>query len=238
MKVKLSKRLAGIAKHVSEGVCVMDVGCDHAYLPIFLLQTKKVRFAIACDVAEGPLERAKEHIEAAGLKNSISLVRSDGLSAFDKAPCEELVIAGMGGRLIIKILSESMDAASGFDKIIISPQSDIGEVRAFLFENGFVITDEELMLEDGKYYPILCMRYGKSDDFNEDDDIRNMHFRYGKHLIEKKDRILFEFLSREEEKLSEILANIEKSGEYEQRCSELRYDLRLNRMALCEMGYR
>ena len=104
--MQLSLRLSAIADLVTEGNRLVDVGCDHGYLPVYLIFEKKIPQAIAADVGKGPLSRAKEHIHQYGLDNYIETRLSDGLKEIGKEEGDTLVIAGMGGPLMEKILTE------------------------------------------------------------------------------------------------------------------------------------
>ena len=134
--MQLSLRLSAIAEMVTEGNRLVDVGCDHGYLPVYLILEKKIPRAIAADVGKGPLSRAREHIHQYGLDNYIETRLSDGLKEIGKEEGDTLVIAGMGGPLMEKILTEGEETRKGFRELILQPQSDIPHVRKFLFENG------------------------------------------------------------------------------------------------------
>ena len=154
--MQLSLRLSAIAEMVTEGNRLVDVGCDHGYLPVYLIFEKKIPQAIAADVGKGPLSRAREHIHQYGLDNYIETRLSDGLKEIGKEEGDTLVIAGMGGPLMEKILTEGEETRKGFRELILQPQSDIPHVRKFLFENGYHIVNEEMVLEEGKFLLEKC----------------------------------------------------------------------------------
>ena len=139
---------------------MVDIGCDHAYVPIFLLQEKISPSALAFDIREEPLKRAREHVEEAGLTDRIILRVSDGMEALgtDEADCA--VITGMGGRTIIHILKEGCPYSKGIRELILSPQSEAAELRAYLRENNMEIVSEEMVTEKGKYYPVIKATVG------------------------------------------------------------------------------
>ena len=139
--VTLSKRLETVISMVSSGYRVCDVGCDHGYVCIALVQRGISPFALAMDVNKGPLERAKEHIEFFGLSAEINIRLSDGLREYMPGEADSLIIAGMGGRLMVNILNENINNTRDFKELILSPQSEIPEVRMFLSEQGFMIVD-------------------------------------------------------------------------------------------------
>ena len=127
------------------------MGTDHGYVPIALLEQKTIPSAIAMDVNRGPLERAREHIAQYQMGDYIETRLSDGLHALRAGEGDSLLIAGMGGGLTIRILSEGEPLLSGVRELILEPQSDIARVRAWLLEHGFFLAQENFVEEDGKY---------------------------------------------------------------------------------------
>ena len=162
--MQLSKRLSAVAEFVTPGGCLVDVGTDHGYVPIALLEQKKISSAIAMDVNRGPLERAREHIAQYQMGDYIETRLSDGLHALRAGEGDSLLIAGMGGGLTVRILSEGEPLLSGFRELILEPQSDIDRVRAWLLEHGFFLAQENFVEEDGKYYPILRAVPGEKEN--------------------------------------------------------------------------
>lgn len=150
--VTLSKRLKMLADMVTAGNGVADVGCDHAFLSIYLVQTGKCPRCLAMDVREGPLLGAKEHIISYGLGEYIETRSSDGLTAYRTGEAKTLICAGMGGRLMERILTEGGEKTRSFSELILQPQSEIPEFRAFLKKENFQITEESAVYEEGKYY--------------------------------------------------------------------------------------
>ncbi|MBR5178574.1 MAG: SAM-dependent methyltransferase [Lachnospiraceae bacterium] len=140
------------AKMVTKGSRVADVGCDHAHTGIWLIKNDIASKVIAMDVRKGPLEKARENIKLYGLDGIIETRLSDGLEKLSVGEADSIVIAGMGGTLTVEILKNGIDKAAAARELILQPQSDIGMVRRFLGENGFVITQEKMCKEDGKFY--------------------------------------------------------------------------------------
>ena len=122
--MELSKRLLAVASLVTPGSIVADIGTDHAYIPLYLIQEKKALGAIAMDVNEGPLLRAEEHVRDAGLAEQIRLRRSDGLEQLSSGECDCAVIAGMGGGLMIRILSAHPEINAFYSRSLRSNGSD------------------------------------------------------------------------------------------------------------------
>lgn len=168
---KLSGRLLAAAECVAcakskcppaeETYTVADVGCDHAYLAIYLVETKTADRCIASDVRPGPLGAAKEHIKEAGLEEKIETVLSDGVGGIDPDPVDCLCILGMGGRLIARILSDGREKLSGVDAMVLSPQSEPELVRACVMELGFHIESERTVYDEGKYYSLMTVLKGE-----------------------------------------------------------------------------
>lgn len=209
--VQISRRLCAIADLVTEGNRLVDVGCDHGYLPVYLKLQGRIPSAIATDVAEGPLSRARAHIDQYGLGDYIETRRCDGLADVGHGEGDTLVIAGMGGPLMERILAEGRSVWEDFREMILQPQSDIPHFRHFLLENGFHIIEEEMILEDGKFYPILKVNR-KAEEQAEPWRIQEEMF--GKFLLERKHPILRKYLERELRIHEEILEKLKKaSGE-------------------------
>ncbi|MCR5769439.1 MAG: tRNA (adenine(22)-N(1))-methyltransferase TrmK [Lachnospiraceae bacterium] len=154
--IKLSQRLEMSVRMVEKAECVADVGCDHAHTDIRLLSDGTVDRCIAMDVRTGPLEKAAGNLELYGYTENVELRLSDGLDALRPGEVEYVIIAGMGGVVMKNILERGLGAKGHLrdDKpvLVLQPQSHIYDVRKWLYENGYVITDEDMCLEDGKYY--------------------------------------------------------------------------------------
>ena len=153
--VGLSKRLESIVELAGSGDTLCDVGCDHAHVPIRLLQNGQYRRAIGMDVIEGPLGKARGNLELYGMTGDVELRLSDGLNAFHAGEADTLVVTGMGGTLMREILLREPDKTRSFSALVLGPQSDPDRVRAAVRELGFSLEDERLIFEDGKYYPVL-----------------------------------------------------------------------------------
>ena len=153
--VKISDRLKTAASLIREGAVLADVGTDHGYVPIYLLEQKKIKSAIAMDINKGPLERAREHIHLYGMDAYIQTRLSDGVAALEKGEADSILVAGMGGGLVMHILEEGKDICQAAGELILQPQSELCSVREYLAENGYVTEAERMVFEDGKYYPMM-----------------------------------------------------------------------------------
>ncbi|MEF9915869.1 MAG: class I SAM-dependent methyltransferase [Lachnospiraceae bacterium] len=207
--MELSKRLQAVADLVTSGLCVADIGTDHGYIPIYLVQSGRIPCAIAMDINKGPLERARKHICECHLEPYIQTRLSDGLSALQKHEVESVVIAGMGGGLIMKILSHQNKNMSDVKEFILQPQSDLLKVRSFLQQHNYLIICEDMVLEDGKFYSMLKVKKVESCPKIPSD------FIYSPYLLEHRHPVLKLYLYQEMNKKNEILQLLkEQSGEH------------------------
>ena len=163
MKIQLSKRMDRLAGLVTAGNRLADVGTDHGYIPIALVQSGKIPSAIAMDINKGPLERAREHIREQHLDTYITTRLSDGLTMLQENEADTVLIAGMGGALTVHILEGGAHCLTSVRELILQPQSEIWLVREWLCEHGYKITDEDIVLDEGKYYPMMCVVHGSME---------------------------------------------------------------------------
>lgn len=226
--MELSERLKMVASLVTPGYKLADIGTDHAYIPIFLVQEEIIPSAVAMDVKTGPLKRAEEHIKEAGLESRIQTRLSDGLANLHPKEVDSIVIAGMGGGLILHILQEHWETTLNLKECILQPQSEVALVRAFLLKKGFSFLLEEMVLEDGKYYPIMKVVPPDSCDssFMGKNPIplwNETELRYGKYLLENSHPVLYQFLKKEKQIYEQILQKLNNNtGErIEHRKSEI-----------------
>ena len=155
MSIKLSRRLQTIADQIPHGEVLCDVGCDHCYIPIYLLQESRIPGAIAMDISDGPLEKARNNLELSGLSDRIELRRSDGIKEIREGEAQTLLIAGMGGALTRSILDADQEKTHSFRTIVLEPQSEIFLVREYLLTHDLGIVHESFVEDQGKYYPVI-----------------------------------------------------------------------------------
>ncbi len=200
--MKLSQRLETVASCVPRGSRVADIGTDHGYVPIWLVMQGIAEHAIAMDVRKGPLERAREHIAQYKLEERIETRLSDGLSELRAGEADTVVIAGMGGELMLRILREGSHVWDSVGRFVLSPQSELAIFRRGLESMGFAIEEEIMLREDGKYYTVMVAVRGAMHYEEE------FCYQYGDCLIRKKSPVLREYLEREREKLLMIKARL------------------------------
>ena len=158
----ISKRLELVASFVPQGSILLDVGSDHAYLPIELVEKGQIERAIAGEVVEGPFQSAVKNVEAHGLKEKIQVRLANGLAAFEEEDQVTVItIAGMGGRLIAAILEEGLDKLSNIQRLILQPNNREDDLRIWLQDHGFQIVAESILEEAGKFYEILVVEAGQ-----------------------------------------------------------------------------
>lgn len=228
MKIRLSKRMEALASLVAQGDRLADVGTDHGYIPIFLVQNGRIPSAIAMDVNEGPLLRAREHIAACHLEENIETRLSDGLARLEPGEADTVLIAGMGGFLTRRILSEGENVLASVRRLVLQPQSEIPEVRRYLRERGYVITDEDMVEEDGKFYPMMKAKKGAEDAFCSGRE--TLCDAFGPVLLKRRHPVLMTWMERERRLLDQIAARLAQQEENEkirERTREIRQRQRL-----------
>lgn len=228
-RVVLSRRLGMLADMVTPGNRVVDVGCDHGFLSIYLIQHGISPGVLAMDVRRGPLAAAAQHIEECGLGEYIETRLSDGLHEYRLGEADTLVCAGMGGRLMERIVSESPEKAEAFKELILQPQSELREFRGFLRTNGFRITAEEAIYEEGKYYfPMRAVpgREGTAAAQYPDEEQR-LFDEYGELLLRKKHPVLQQYLLFRRKVMAELAEKLaqEETGRTEKRLAEIKEEL-------------
>mgnify|MGYP001236273320 FL=1 len=234
--VKISNRLTTAAALVTQGYTLADVGTDHGYIPIYLLQQKKILAAIAMDINEGPLERAKEHIALYGLQAYIQTRLSDGVAALKPGEVEAVLIAGMGGGLVMHILKDGEKVCQSAKELILQPQSEIEHVREFLREKGYTILAEDMVYEDGKFYPMMKVQYqGENENAQKASEVLKLSDLYGGLLLQNRHPVLKTFLEKERLIYTGIKENLAKqpvSEKIRMRLAEVEDILHYNELAL------
>jgi len=198
----ISKRLELVASFVPQGSILLDVGSDHAYLPIELVERGQIESAIAGEVVEGPYQSAVKNVEAHGLKEKIQVRLANGLAAFEEADQVSVItIAGMGGRLIARILEEGLDKLANVERLILQPNNREDDLRIWLQDNGFQIVAESILEEAGKFYEILVVEAGQMKLSASD-------VRFGPFLSKEVSPVFVQKWQKEAEKLEFALRQI------------------------------
>ena len=198
----ISKRLELVASFVPQGAVLLDVGSDHAYLPIELVEKGKIERAIAGEVVEGPYQSAVKNVESHGLKEKIQVRLANGLAAFEEEDQVTVItIAGMGGRLIATILEEGLDKLSNIQRLILQPNNREDDLRIWLQDHGFRIVAESILEEAGKFYEILVVEAGKMELSASD-------VRFGPFLSKEVSPVFVQKWQKEATKLEFALSQI------------------------------
>ena len=229
--MKLSERLNTVVSFVKPGSRVADVGTDHGYVPIELARRGIIRHGLAMDVRKGPLERAKEHIRQYGLEDVIETRLSDGICQMQDGEADTVIVAGMGGELVIHILEEGQRFWDQIDHWILSPQSELDKVRDYLAGHGFAMERETMLKEEGKYYVVMDVVRGQMEPLKPWESL------YGPLLLKEKHPVLAEFLAKEKTLCESILKGLagQESESAGNRAEELRKQIQWIEEAQHEM---
>lgn len=231
-----------LARMVTPGNRVADVGCDHGFLSIYLVRNGISPRALAMDVRKGPLAAARAHIDECGLGAYIDTRLSDGLKECRPGEADAAVIAGMGGPLMEKILTEGMERAVQLKELILQPQSELGRFRRFLKKNGFVILEEGAVYEEEKFYFAMKAVFGgsaakectsggealaKADNGRTPEEFCKEEF--GPLLLAGRDPVLRQFLSFRRGVLEELAEKLSagSSERTRERLGEIQEELRI-----------
>ena len=217
---QLSPRLALCASYVRQGSVVADIGTDHALLPVWLVRSGKAVRAVASDINEGPIERARLNVSRNQLNDRISTVVADGLAGIDPAQVDDIVIAGMGGDLIAAILDAAPWTKDSRYRLILQPMSHAERLREYLFLSGFAIEHEQAVRDSGRVYSVMCASYTGSVSHTD-------AMLYGGLLIGSGDEAAREYLERTVNSLRVRAAGLRAAGDEHgaMRCDSIAEEL-------------
>ncbi|MCR5737610.1 MAG: class I SAM-dependent methyltransferase [Eubacterium sp.] len=200
----ISKRLKAVADMVTPGLTAADIGTDHAYVPIYLIEHEISPKVYAMDINEGPIRMAIANVENEGYEEQIVVAQANGMQKLEAGQVESVVIAGMGGELIVQILKDSK-VNDSVQEFILSPHKNPEILRKYLNENGYLISEEQMLQDGGKYYVIMKVVHGEEPQFSEEELL------FGRKLMEQKDEVLKEYLTLRKEKFEQILDRARKN---------------------------
>lgn len=219
--MELSYRLNKIAQKVTQNGIIADIGTDHAYIPIFLYKNNKIKSGIACDISRGSLQKAKDNIKKYNLQDKIQTRLGNGLEKISlQDNVDTVIIAGMGGMLMIDILEKGKYILENVKELILQPQKDIDKLREYLYKNNFKIIDDEMLKDDGKYYTIIKSIKGKEDILYKKEE-----YVFGKFEINNKCQILKEYIEDQLYKMEIVLKNIKETN-IQSRILEIEDDIK------------
>lgn len=199
----LTPRLEAIGKSIDKYDIVADIGSDHAYLPIYLINNGKAKKAIASDINKGPADISMKRIKKYGLEQYIEVRIGDGLKVLDENEADIIVVAGMGGLLIQNLLNDSIDIARSARKIILQPMRDSRFLIQWLIDNSFQILDGEVIKENNKFYEIIWACFNKGWYNNKNNEMINEAYYY------KNTPILHEYIENKMTEYSKIISHLE-----------------------------
>lgn len=201
-KIILDQRLLAIVDLVRKTATVVDVGCDHGYVANYLVEEKLAKKVYATDISEPSLRKNERFAYMRGNDQRVISLLGDGLEPLKDKDYDLVIIAGMGGDLIIKIIEESFDQVKG-KTLVLQPMTQRDSVRKYLVAKGFKIQEEKIVRDKNKFYEIMKFIPGK-------DQGSTCGYLFGQNLLEKKDPVLKEYL--------EIL--LEKTESYIKKASQ------------------
>ena len=170
MKAPINKRLLVCSELVRAGAVLADIGTDHAYLPIYLLERGIIERAVLSDINQGPLNKARENSEKAGFIHKVELRLCNGASELSECGATDYAICGMGGELIADIIEHAPHLKNKNINLILQPMSKPEALREYLFSNGFDILKEKYVTDTGKHYVCILARFsGVNTPFSEAD---------------------------------------------------------------------
>lgn len=203
----MTPRLLNIAKLINKGDILADIGTDHGYLPVYLIEKGIIEKGIASDINMDPLKKAKSLIENKKLENKIETRISNGLENYFIGEIDAVVIAGMGGHLISEIIRNNFNIVKKLKYLVLQPMTGIVELRKFLYENNFRISEELIAKEGKKFYQIIKVEIGKEKRIN-----KPIEFEISRNLIDSTEENLIEFLEYKLKKVTNIISEIEENS--------------------------
>lgn len=211
------------------GVTACDVGCDHGFVAIYLIEENISPRVIAMDINKGPLLRAREHIESVSLSTYIETRLSDGLENLMIGEAECMIAAGMGGRLIVKIMDDYPEKLRSLRCLVLQPQSELSFVRSYLRKQGFVIRKEDMVLEDGKFYPMMLaepVSREREENGVYSEYLESLEDEFGPCLIRGRHPVLLKYLDwwegQQKKILKEVLTYPERRAQVEEELDRIR----------------
>lgn len=210
-KIHLSIRMKTVADMVIPGGVIADIGCDHAFVSIYLIEHQIAKKVIASDVRTGPISIASNNVTKSGLEDHIDIRLGNGLETLQPQEADTIIIAGMGGILMNQIIERREQVAKSVKQLVLQPQSDIDLVRKKLRDMDATIVREDMVVDMGKYYTVIDARFHTdgyqpvSSNFEQE-----LYDRYGAFLLQNKHPVLFAYLEKEYAANEKILVTLEE----------------------------
>ena len=215
--MELSKRLQGVVNLMPPADIICDLGCDHGYVAITFIKEGIAKRVIAMDVNAGPLEQARRNAALYGVTEQLDFRLSDGLCKVTPGEAEAFLCAGMGGRLMIHIMTEGREVMAKMKGAVLQPQSELNLVRRYIYEIGWHIVREDMVFEQdgeeadrGKYYPMMYIEPGEADMPDE------ISLTYGPMLLRDRHPVLMQYLDFSLKLKEELYARLREQAVSEQ----------------------
>jgi tRNA (adenine22-N1)-methyltransferase len=207
--IKLSPRLQAVAELVKPGLKLADIGTDHAYLPIYLIQQGKSPLAVAIDVHRGPYESALKQVALQGLEDKITVILGNGLEPLQPGQVDVVVLAGMGSATMIEILEAKPELVLKLQQLVLQPMVGVGQMRKWLVENGWAINNEILVKDDGFIYTVLSALPGEQSISDW------LTLELGPILLKEKPPLLKDYISKMLSDYENVLINLAQTQSQE-----------------------
>lgn len=202
--MEISNRLKCVASMIDKCNCIADIGTDHGYLPIYLIKNGVCNTAIASDIKKGPLNKAKINIEKYSMEEKIQCRLGTGLNTIKENEVDSAVISGMGGNLIRDIIVNDLEVFKSLKYAVLQPVQNPEILRKYLYDSGFNIIDEELCIDENKYYEIIKVEYNNNVVIKDD-----IYYEISEKLIEKKHPLIRQYIEYKISKNKHIIDNID-----------------------------
>ena len=211
----LDKRLQAVASLVPQGSCFADIGTDHAYLPVWLLEQGVIASAVAGDIAAGPCQAAQTTVAMHGAASSIAVRQGSGLAVLSPGEADCIAICGMGGSTIISILAADMAVAKGAQRLLLQPMAGAAALRRWLVAQGWCITREALVDDEPHFYEIICAeraeKYAARASDAGEQCYSEVEYLVGPALLRDGHPLLAKHIARQQASLHELLTNMARS---------------------------
>lgn len=222
--IKLSPRLSAVASYVPLGTMMADVGTDHAYLPVYLVESGVCPGAVATDLNPGPYQAAQDSVARAGLAEKIAVRRGDGLQCVGPGEVQVVVMAGMGGGTMCRLLESAPGVLKTLERLVLQPMDDAPQLRRWLIDHGWRLMDERLVAEDGHLYLVMAAEPGAEAVTND------LDLLIGPRLLERNEPQLLLFLDNLIEQNRRILKGLARSPRQDMRKKETKIKVQLKEL--------
>lgn len=202
--MEISNRLKCVASMIDKCNSIADIGTDHGYLPIYLIENAVCDTAIASDIKKGPLNKAKINIKKYNMEEKIQCRLGAGLNTIKENEVDSAVISGMGGNLISDIIDNDLEVFKSLKYAVLQPVQNPEVLRKYLYGKGFNIIDEELCIDENKYYEIIKVEYNNNVVIKDD-----IYYEISEKLIEKKHPLIRQYIEYKINKNRHIIDNID-----------------------------